>query len=87
MKMLGTNLCPICVDAEAKLKEHGIDIQYSDFANSIVSLKEFIHFRDTHSEFETAKKNSKIGIPCFVFDDGYITFDIDEAIKLASIKD
>ena len=60
MKMLGTNLCPICVDAEAKLKEHGIDIQYSDFANSIVSLKEFIHFRDTHSEFETAKKNSKI---------------------------
>lgn len=86
MKMLGTNLCIECEKAEKRLKEAGIPFDYVDFTNSIMDLKEFVTFRDTHSEFDSVRGTGKVGIPCFVFDDGTITFDLNEAIKLASAK-
>lgn len=86
MKMLGTNLCIECEKAEKHLKEAGIPFDYVDFTNSIMDLKEFVTFRDTHSEFNSVRGTGKVGIPCFVFDDGTITFDINKAIELASEK-
>ena len=41
MKMLGTNLCIKCENAEKQLKEAGIQFDYVDFTNSIMYLKEF----------------------------------------------
>lgn len=86
MKMLGTNLCIKCENAEKQLKEAGIQFDYVDFTNSIMDLKEFVTFRDTHSEFNSVRGTGKVGIPCFVFDDGTITFDLHKAIELASTK-
>ena len=49
-------------------------------------LKEFIKFRDTHNEFDWARGTGKIGIPCFVFQNNEITFDLEEAIHRATQK-
>lgn len=82
MKILGTNLCIECQKAEKKLQQAGIEYEYTDFTDSIEALKEFIRFRDTHKVFDTVKINGKIGIPCFVFEDGEIIFNVEEAIKM-----
>lgn len=81
MKILGTNLCIECQKAEKQLQQAGIEYEYTDFTDSIEVLKEFIRFRDTHKEFDTAKANGKIGVPCFVFEDGEIIFHVEDAIQ------
>ncbi|MCI8561558.1 MAG: glutaredoxin [Dorea sp.] len=80
MKILGTNLCIECRNAEERLKQSGLEYQYTDFTDSIDTLKEFIRFRDARKEFERAKADGKIGIPCFLFEDGTFTFDLEEAV-------
>ena len=86
MKLLGTKLCIECDKAEARLQELGIEYEYIDFTESIMLLKEFIKFRDTHNEFDWARVTGKIGIPCFVFQNNEITFDLEEAIHRATQK-
>ena len=51
-----------------------------------MKLKEFIKFRDIHNEFDWARGTGKIGIPCFVFENDEITFDLEEAIQKATQK-
>ncbi len=39
MKILGTNLCIECRNAEERLKQSGLEYQYTDFTDSIDTLK------------------------------------------------
>ena len=45
-------------------------------------MKEFFKYRDNEKLFEEVKKENKIGIPFFVFEDGFKTLDIDKAINV-----
>lgn len=83
MKIYGTHLCSECDKAEIKLKELGIEYEYINFTDSIFLLKEFTKFRDTHKEFEHIKGTGKIGIPCFVFENDEIIFNLEKAIEKA----
>jgi len=43
------------------------------------NLKKFLHYRDTRKEFDEIKKAGRVGIPCFVLNDGEkILFDYKE---------
>ncbi len=80
MKILGTNLCIECRRAVERLQQLGMKYEYTDFTDSIEELKEFIKFRDAHKEFDFARAEGKIGIPCFLFENGEFTFDLEDAI-------
>lgn len=86
MKILGTKLCIKCDEAITRLKELDIEYEYVDFTESIMQLKEFMKFRDIHKEFDWTRGTGTIGIPCFVFENDEITFDLEEAIKKATQK-
>ncbi|MGN8863007.1 glutaredoxin [Dorea longicatena] len=86
MKVLGTKLCIKCDEAIARLQELGIEYEYVDFTESIMLLKDFMKFRDIHKEFDWTRGTGTIGIPCFVFENGEITFDLEEAIKKTPTK-
>ena len=87
MKLLGTPLCVLCNEAEEKLQAEHIPYEYYNFTESIQQLKWFTALRDSRPEFDSAKKDKKIGIPCFLFEDDSIIFDIEDAIsKFTSSK-
>ena len=44
-------------------------------------MKEFFKLRDNLNEFAKIRQRSTIGVPFFVFEDGKMTFDVDEAIE------
>lgn len=77
MKYYGTDLCPDCVEASRVLKKRGAEYDYVDITSSTKNLKEFLVLRDTRKEFGPVRKEGLIGIPCFVGDDGSITFKIE----------
>lgn len=81
MKLYGSVLCPDCVDAFEILKEKDIAYDYVDINESMKTLKEFLKLRDNRDEFKEVRENSNVGIPCFLFDDGSIIFDVDKIVK------
>lgn len=76
MKFYGTMLCPDCVEADKLIKEKKIECEYICITDSTANLKEFLRLRDTREEFAEIKKEGNIGIPCFLKDDGTISFEV-----------
>ena len=78
VKMYGTELCPDVRAAIAMFKDKNIEVDFRDFSESIFNLKEFILMRDSSPCFEAVKQSGSIGIPCFLFEDGRISFDPED---------
>lgn len=83
--MYGTNACGDCVEAEKLLKEKGIRYLYLEWTDNIGYLKRFLKLRDEQPLFEEVKKKNAIGIPCFQFEDGTLTLDVEDVISRAEV--
>lgn len=80
--MYGMNLCPDCTEAINVLNDHlDINIDYREFTKATAHIKEFLKYRDTNPMFNKVKNAGNIGIPFFVMEDGFLTFDVLELIS------
>ena len=68
--------CADCAHVKEQLKGNP-HFNIVDIGQHVRSLKSFLHLRDSHTEFTTIKARGAIGIPCFVQEDGKITFELD----------
>ena len=41
------------------------------------ALKEFLAMRDTREEFAQVRAEGRVGIPCFLHEDGRIAFEVE----------
>jgi len=80
MKYYGSPLCPDCQEATAILKDADALFEFVDMTASMAGLKEFLALRDSRGEFADVRKEGRVGIPCFLMEDGSITFDVQEVI-------
>lgn len=80
-KMYGMNSCIDCINAKKLLKGKNINYELIEITEDTTSMKEFLKLRDNLNEFAKVRQRSTIGVPFFVFDDGKMTFDVDEAIE------
>lgn len=76
LKLYGSMICPNCVEAQTVLREKGVVYEYIDITGSTANLKEFLHLRDSRPEFDEKREDGSIGIPCFLWENGSITFDL-----------
>lgn len=82
MKVYGTSICIDCRNFKAIKENRGLDeMEYIDITENTANLKEFLSLRDREKAFEEVKEHGGIGIPCFVKEDGCVTFDIDKAFS------
>ena len=81
--MYGAKACPDCVEAEKILKEKGIQYLYMEFSDNMGYMKRFLALRDESPIFDEIKAKHGIGIPCFQFQDGSLSLDIDDVLKRA----
>ena len=79
MKYYGSLLCPDCVEATRLISERGIVCQWMDITSSMLNLKEFLALRDTREEFAPVRAEGRVGIPCFLTEDGRISFEVPAA--------
>ena len=85
IKLYGMHICPDCEQAREQLLFAGVDFEFLDFADSTANLKEFLKIRDTSPLFEEVRREGKIGIPCFVREDGSITLEAADVLKEAGL--
>ena len=64
----------------SRLKKPSQDCRREDHPHGTAGRKEFIRLRDTSPAFGTIKADGSIGIPCFVSEDGRISFDTEAFI-------
>mgnify|MGYP001773326553 FL=1 len=78
-KVYVMSTCPDCFEVKARLSGNQ-DFEIIDIGEHVRNLKEFIRLRDTSPAFDTIKADGSIGIPCFVSEDGRISFDTEAFI-------
>lgn len=79
LKIYGSMLCPDCVACTQELDKAGVEYEYLDFGESLLHLKEFLKLREL-PDFDEARKNGSIGIPCILREDGSVTLDWNEYV-------
>lgn len=81
IKVYVMQTCPDCTTAKQQLSGDP-RIQLIDIGEHARNLKEFLALRDNHPAFAPVLKRGTIGIPCFLFEDGTITFSLEKAMPI-----
>lgn len=71
--------CPDCFEVKARLSGNP-DFEIIDIGEHVRNLKTFIRLRDSSCAFDSVRADGSIGIPCFVAEDGQISFDTERYI-------
>ena len=79
--VIGSNLCSDTMGAVAKLKEEGVAFEFHDISANLDCLKEYLELREKSSLYAPVKAEGRIGIPCFIKEDGTETMDLDAILK------
>lgn len=78
IKVFVMQTCPDC--ASIKREAQGdTRFQIIDIGEHVRNLKQFLALRDTNPAFDSVRQRGSVGIPCFVLEDGSITFSQEEA--------
>lgn len=72
IKIYGMGTCPNCIYTKAQINGR-TEFEFIDIGTHVQLLKEFLAIRDTHPKYDNIRAEGKIGIPCFVLEDGTIT--------------
>ena len=81
LKLYGSPICPDCVEAVDTFQKKGISYEYHIITGSTAELKAFLKLRDHEPVFGPVREEGKIGIPCFVKEDGTVTLSLEEALS------
>lgn len=82
--MYGSDTCPDCVEAKEKLaaaiQSRAIQLDFRDMMQSTKLLKEFLTFRDHDPMFIPVVQAGMIGIPFFITEGNFKTFEVDDLL-------
>lgn len=78
IKVYKMALCPDCMRIEDQISNNS-DFEVIDIGQHPKCLKEFLALRDNNPAFAKVRERGTIGIPCFVLEDGTVTFKPEQA--------
>ena len=82
----GSHICSGCREAKANGEKKGFHgYEFIEITETTDNLRAFLKLRDTREELKEAKEAGRIGIPCFVREDGSITLEAQDVLKEAGI--
>ncbi|MEE3489168.1 MAG: glutaredoxin [Bulleidia sp.] len=79
IKIYGMPSCPDCSYVHDQIVGREDEFDYIDIGSHVKKMKEFTRLRDTNPVFDTCKASGGIGIPAFVFEDGTVSLDPEDA--------
>lgn len=79
--VIGSHLCPDTLYALNKLAEAGIEVKFKDILSCHADLMPYLLLRDTSEVYREIRGKERLGVPCFVLEDGTVTLDIKDVIK------
>jgi len=78
--VIGSHLCPDTLNAVHQLYQAGAEIDFKDILSCHADLKAYLVLRDTHEVYADIRGTERLGVPCFVCEDGTVTMDLNKVI-------
>ncbi len=73
IKVYVMQTCPDCRQVKSEAANDS-RFDLTDIGEHVRNLKAFLTLRDKHPAFDKVKEKGNIGLPCFVMEDGSISF-------------
>lgn len=77
IKVFVMQTCPDCTAVKEQMKNDP-HFELIDIGEHVRNLKQFLTLRDNNPAFDAVKQRGSIGIPCFVQEDGSVTFSLED---------
>ncbi|MDO4197846.1 MAG: glutaredoxin [Erysipelotrichaceae bacterium] len=82
IKVYGSpKICKSCRNLKHIIETRKLIMEEIDIIENTSNMRAFLQIRDNSSAFDDVRKNGRIGIPCFVKEDGTVTVDMNEALS------
>lgn len=78
--VIGSHLCPDTLAALNRLSAAGAEITYKDILSCHADLRAYLNLRDNSELYAQIRGTDRMGIPCFVREDGSMTLDIGDIL-------
>ena len=78
-EIFGADICPDCVALKDWLARHPGNWTWAEITADTATLKRFLALRDTDPAFAPVRQGHTIGIPCYLFADGTVLLDGEQA--------
>ena len=78
---IGSHLCPDTLYALQQLAAAGAEIDFKDILSCHADLKAYLNLRDNSDLYAQIRGTERLGIPCFVKEDGTTTLNLAEVLK------
>lgn len=79
--VVGSHLCPDTLAALNRLSSIGADISYQDILSCHADLRTYLALRDTNEVYAEIRGTDRLGVPCFICEDGTVTLDLETVLK------
>lgn len=79
--VIGSHLCPDTLYALNKLSEAGVESSFKDILSCHADLLAYLKLRETSDVYAEIRGKERLGVPCFICEDGMVTLDIHEVLK------
>lgn len=79
--VVGSHLCPDVLYSLNRLTEAKVKIEFKNISSSLVDLRFYLNLRENNPLYDDIRYTSKLGIPCFILEDGTMTLELDEVLK------
>ena len=76
-----SHLCPDTLYALQQLAAAGAEIDFKDILSCHADLKAYLNLRDNSDLYAQIRGTERLGIPCFVKEDGTTTLNLAEVLK------
>lgn len=82
VKFYGSHICSGCREAlELFQKKEFTGFEFIEITETTDNLRAFLKLRDERPELQEAKREGRIGIPCFLREDGSIVMEPEELLN------
>lgn len=79
--VIDSHLCPDTLYALQQLAAAGAEIDFKDILSCHADLKAYLNLRDNSDLYAQIRGTERLGIPCFVKEDGTTTLNLAEVLK------
>ena len=79
--VIGSHLCPDTLYALNRLAAAGADITFKDILSCHADLQDYLMIRESDVLYADIRGTKRLGIPCFVCEDGSMTLNINDILK------
>lgn len=78
--VIGSHLCPDTLYAHNCLTAAGVEASFQDILSCHAALQTYLHVRETSELYADIRGTQRLGVPCFVREDGTMTLELKDIL-------